>query len=76
MVDALTEAVGQKSQTIFGYLCGYALLADEGHEGGNITQGLGWISGKVRHFSDCLIDPESRNENSAYGMEQPFYNPR
>jgi glutamine amidotransferase len=36
------------------------LLADEGHEGGNITPGLGWISGKVRHFSDCLTDPESR----------------
>ena len=41
-------------------MCGYALLADEGHEGGNITPGLGWISGKVRHFSDCLTDPESR----------------
>ena len=32
------------------------------------------ISGKVRHFSDCLIDPAGGE--IPYGMEQPFYNPR
>jgi len=60
MVDALTEAVGQKAKPFLGICVGMQLLADEGHEGGNITPGLGWISGKVRHFSDCLTDPESR----------------
>ena len=60
MVDALTEAVGQKAKPFLGICVGMQLLADEGHEGGNITQGLGWISGKVRHFSDCLVDPESQ----------------
>ena len=54
MVEALREAVLEKAKPFLGICVGMQLLADEGHEGGNITPGLGWISGKVRHFSDCL----------------------
>ena len=54
MVEALREAVLEKAKPFLGICVGMQLLADEGHEGGNITPGLGWIPGKVRHFSDCL----------------------
>ena len=54
MVEALREAVLEKAKPFLGICIGMQLLADEGHEGGNITPGLGWIHGKVRHFSDCL----------------------
>ena len=54
MVEALGEAVLEKGKPFLGICVGMQLLANEGHEGGNITPGLGWISGKVRHFADCL----------------------
>ena len=54
MVEALGEAVLEKGKPFLGICVGMQLLANEGHEGGNITPGLGWISGKVRHFPDCL----------------------
>jgi glutamine amidotransferase len=54
MVEALGEAVLEKGKPFLGICVGMQLLANEGHEGGNTTPGLGWISGKVRHFADCL----------------------
>ena len=54
MVEALGEAVLEKGKPLLGICVGMQLLANEGHEGGNITPGLGWIAGKVRHFTDCL----------------------
>lgn len=57
MMEALTEAVQRRAVPFLGICVGMQLLADEGHEGGVITPGLGWIGGRVRHFEDCLEEP-------------------
>lgn len=54
MIEALRQAVLVEGKPFLGICVGMQLLADEGHEGPIPTAGLGWISGKVRHFNDCL----------------------
>ena len=54
MIAALSEAVILQAKPFLGICVGMQLMADEGFEGGKSTNGLGWISGKVRHFSDLL----------------------
>jgi imidazole glycerol-phosphate synthase subunit HisH len=51
MIDAMSEAVGQRGAPFLGVCVGMQLLADAGEEFGR-HQGLGWIPGTVR-----LIEP-------------------
>jgi imidazole glycerol phosphate synthase, glutamine amidotransferase subunit len=51
MIDAMSEAVGQRGTPFLGVCVGMQLLADAGEEFGR-HEGLGWISGTVR-----LIEP-------------------
>ena len=51
MIDAMSEAVGQRGTPFLGVCVGMQLLADAGEEFGR-HEGLGWIPGTVR-----LIEP-------------------
>lgn len=46
MIEAMTEAVIERGRPFLGICVGMQLIADEGHEHG-VTEGLGWISGRV-----------------------------
>jgi glutamine amidotransferase len=47
--EALEEAVRVKGRPFFGICVGMQLLADAGEEHG-VTQGLGWLGGRVRRL--------------------------
>jgi glutamine amidotransferase len=49
MVEALHDNVRNKGKPFFGICVGMQLMAERGHEK-QVTQGLGWIAGEVRHI--------------------------
>ncbi len=49
LTEALSQEVLEKRKPFLGICLGMQLLADFGEEGG-VTQGLGWIPGRVRKF--------------------------
>lgn len=54
LVDALNEAVLKKGTPILGICLGMQLLADASEEAPG-AQGLGWIPGQVRKFTDKTL---------------------
>jgi imidazole glycerol-phosphate synthase subunit HisH len=47
MIDALNEATGPRARPFLGICVGMQLMGDAGEERG-VTNGLGWIKGRVR----------------------------
>lgn len=54
LVEPLEEAVRKRGKPLLGICVGMQMFADHIHEFG-IHDGLGWISGEVRHLDD-LVD--------------------
>jgi glutamine amidotransferase len=48
LVEVLTEQVVERKVPFLGICLGMQLMATAGYEGGNKTDGLGWIDGEVR----------------------------
>ena len=47
MLDALNEVARVRARPFLGICVGMQLMAEKGDEGGNITQGFGWVRGVV-----------------------------
>jgi glutamine amidotransferase len=56
LLDPITEAVREDGRPFLGICIGLQVLFDHSEEGD--VDGLGWIAGRVRRFSDTLRVPQ------------------
>jgi glutamine amidotransferase len=68
MVEALNDSVRGKSRPFFGICVGMQLMAERGYEK-EVTQGLGWIAGEVRHIHP--VDPALKVPHMGWNTLQP-----
>ena len=69
MRGALEEHVHERKTPLIGVCVGMQILADSSDEGSRA--GLGWIPGKVRHFTAAGADPDQPLPHMGWNDVQP-----